>query len=99
MMASIVERFNRTLKNDMWKFTYNGNYKWIDTLRVSNYNVRKHRIIDMHLFDVSDRLLNMLYNRVKIAALARYKMNDSVRVSKFKTVFDKWHFELEHGDV
>ena len=28
MKASIVERFNRTLKNDMWKmFTFNGNYK------------------------------------------------------------------------
>jgi len=31
MKASIVERFNRTLKNDMWRqFTHNGNYKWID---------------------------------------------------------------------
>jgi len=36
MKASIVERFNRTLKNDMWKmFTLNRNYKWIDLYRVS----------------------------------------------------------------
>ena len=29
LKASVVERFNRTLKNDMWKmFTFNGNYKW-----------------------------------------------------------------------
>jgi len=35
MKASIVERFNRTLKNDMWKmFTLNGNYKWIDLPRL-----------------------------------------------------------------
>jgi len=28
LKASVVERFNRTLKNDMWKmFTLNGNYK------------------------------------------------------------------------
>ena len=27
MKASVVERFNRMLKNDMWKFTHNGNYK------------------------------------------------------------------------
>jgi len=28
MKASVVERFNCTLKNDMWKmFTLNGNYK------------------------------------------------------------------------
>ena len=33
LKASVVERFNRTLKNDMWKmFTLNGNYKWIDEL-------------------------------------------------------------------
>ncbi|KAL6418388.1 hypothetical protein ACFW04_012153 [Cataglyphis niger] len=33
MKASIVERFNRTLKNSMWKyFTLNGTYKWIDAL-------------------------------------------------------------------
>jgi len=37
---------------------------------------------------VVDRLLTV-YNRVKIAAPAQYKVGDSVRVSKFKTVFDK----------
>ncbi|XP_011878968.1 PREDICTED: uncharacterized protein LOC105568152 [Vollenhovia emeryi] len=48
MKASVVERFNRTLKNDMWKmFTLNGNYRWIDALSrlVSDYNARKHRTI------------------------------------------------------
>src|SRR5215831_8545315 len=30
MKASVVERFNRTLKNEMWKlFTLNGSYRWI----------------------------------------------------------------------
>ena len=33
LKASVAERFNRTLKNDMWKmFTLNGNYKWVDEL-------------------------------------------------------------------
>ena len=33
MKAFVVERFNHTLKNDMWEqFTHNGNYKWIDLL-------------------------------------------------------------------
>ena len=48
LKASVVERFNRTLKSDMWKmFTLNGNYKWIDELPrlVSDYNARKHRTI------------------------------------------------------
>ncbi|XP_018368543.1 PREDICTED: uncharacterized protein LOC108764695 [Trachymyrmex cornetzi] len=38
---------------------------------------------------IADRLLTTVYNRVKIAALTRYKVGDSVRVSKFKTVLDK----------
>ena len=37
----------------------------------------------------ADRLLITVYNRIKIAVPARYKVSDSVRVSKFKTVFDK----------
>jgi len=46
LKALVVERFNRTLKNDMWKmFTLNGNYKWVNKLShfVSDYNTRKHR--------------------------------------------------------
>ena len=36
MKASIVERLNRTLKNNMWKmFMLNGSYKWIDKLPTS----------------------------------------------------------------
>ena len=46
MQAFVVEWFNRTLKNDMWKqFTHNGNYKWIDLLSrfVSKYNASNYR--------------------------------------------------------
>jgi len=96
MKASIVERFNRTLKNDMWKmFTLNGNYKWIDLLSrlVSNYNARKHRTIGMRPVDVTpavaERLLATVYSAIKIAGPAKFKVGDSVRVSKYKTVFEK----------
>ena len=96
LKASIVERFNRTLKNDMWKqFTLNGNYKWIDLLPrlVSNYNARKHRTIGMRPIDVSpaiaEKLLDTVYSHVKIAGPAKFKVGDSVRVSKYKTVFEK----------
>ena len=34
-------------------------------------------------------VLNTVYNRVKIVVFMQYKVDDSVRVSKFKTVFDK----------
>ncbi|XP_025162485.1 uncharacterized protein LOC112590386 [Harpegnathos saltator] len=59
MKASIVERFNRMLKNDMWKmFTLNGTYKWIDSLLrlIAEYNTRKHRTIGMtYRRDTRDR--------------------------------------------
>jgi len=84
MKASVVEWFNRTLKNDMWKqFTHNGNYKWIDLLPhlVSEYNVRKHRTIGMRLIDVTsiiaNKFVNTMYSSVKTITLPRYKVDDS----------------------
>ncbi|XP_029675965.1 uncharacterized protein LOC115243273 [Formica exsecta] len=38
---------------------------------------------------IADKLLNTVYSNVKIAAPARFKVGDPVRVSKFKTIFDK----------
>ncbi|XP_018366515.1 PREDICTED: uncharacterized protein LOC108763413 [Trachymyrmex cornetzi] len=96
MKASVVERFNRTLKNNMWKtFTLNGSYKWIDELPrlLSDYNHRKHRTIGMRPIDVTStvakRLLSTVYSHVKIAAPTRFTIGDPVRISKFKTIFEK----------
>ncbi|XP_036146267.1 uncharacterized protein LOC118646760 [Monomorium pharaonis] len=81
MKASVVERFNRTLKKDMWKkLTLNGNYKWVDLLPdlVSNYNSRKHRTIGVRPVDVTlavaEKLLNMVYSSIKIAGRAKFKV-------------------------
>ncbi|XP_020296121.1 uncharacterized protein LOC109861048, partial [Pseudomyrmex gracilis] len=38
---------------------------------------------------IADKLVTTVYNNVKIAGPARFKVGDPVRVSKFKTVFDK----------
>ena len=96
MKASVVERFNRTLKNNMWKlFTLNGTYRWTDALPrlLAEYNARKHRTIKMRPCDVTpaiaDKLLATVYSNIKIAAPARFKLGEFVRVSKFKTIFDK----------
>ncbi|XP_036139528.1 uncharacterized protein LOC118644645 [Monomorium pharaonis] len=48
---------------------------------------------------VAERLLNMVYSSIKIAGRAKFKVGDSVRVSKFKTVFEKgytpnWTIEM-----
>ncbi|XP_070170707.1 uncharacterized protein [Polyergus mexicanus] len=96
LKTSVVERFNRTLKSNMWKmFTLNGYYMWIDALSrlVREYNARKHRTIGMRPIDVTpaiaDKLLNTVYSNVKIAAPTRFKVDNPLRVSKFKTIFDK----------
>jgi len=96
LKVSVVERFNRTLKNDMWEmFTLNGNYKWMDELPhlVSDYNARKHRTIGMRPADVTpviaERLLDTVYSAIKIAGPSKFKVGNSVRVSKYKTIFEK----------
>ncbi|XP_071640888.1 uncharacterized protein [Temnothorax longispinosus] len=38
---------------------------------------------------IGDKLLTTVYSHVKIAVPAPFKLGDSVRVSKFKTIFDK----------
>ncbi|XP_018355591.1 PREDICTED: uncharacterized protein LOC108756345 [Trachymyrmex septentrionalis] len=76
-------------------FTLNGNYKWVDELSrlVSDYNARKHRTIGMRPADVTsaiaERLLDTVYSAIKIAGPAKFKVGDSVRVSKYKMIFEK----------
>ncbi|XP_066595462.1 myosin heavy chain, clone 203-like [Prorops nasuta] len=96
LKASVVERFNRTLKSSMWKmFTFNGNYQWLNILSnlVKDYNNRKHRTIGMSPQSVTIErekdLLKNVYNFIKIAAQAKYKVGDAVRISKYKHLFNK----------
>ena len=55
MKASIVERFNRTLKSRMYKyFTAENSHRYVDVLQdlVRGYNNSKHRSIGMKPIDV-----------------------------------------------
>ncbi|CAB3976655.1 uncharacterized transposon-derived [Paramuricea clavata] len=59
--ASIVERFNRTLKTKMWKyFTANNTLKYVDILQklVKSYNRSRHRSIGMipFKFNIGDQV-------------------------------------------
>lgn len=98
--AAICERFNRTLKNKMWKmFSYRGPFKWIDILQslIDEYNETKHRTIKMKPNDVkySDEsyLLNTVYrlNAPPTTPLkkTKFKLGNFVRISKYKHVFSK----------
>lgn len=98
--AAICERFNRTLKNKMWKkFSYQGSFKWVHILQslIDEYNSTVHRTIKMKPNDVkySDEhiLLNTAY-RMNVQpkhsiTKTKFKLGDFVRISKYKHVFSK----------
>lgn len=97
--AAIVERFNRTLKNKMWKqFSFLGSYKWIDILPelLNEYNNTKHSTIKMCPNQVNATnefyLMTTVYNHQRSLALKsepKFRLGDFVRISKYKHIFDK----------
>lgn len=94
--ASVVERVNRTLKSMMWKeFSLQGTYKWLDILPklIEKYNTTKHRTIKMKPIDVNKKneiyLLDSIYSQIKTVGIAKFKVGDSVRVSKHREAFEK----------
>lgn len=97
MKACIVERFNRTLKEQMWKkFSLQGSYKWLNILEklVKDYNNKRHRKTKLAPTEVTKhnekQLLNHIYTpHSKIVYQHKFNVGDFVRVSKFKTIFEK----------
>lgn len=96
LKASIVERFNRTLKSKMWKqFSMQGTYKWIDIISglVQDYNNTKHRTIKMRPNQVSEKnaktLLNTVYSHIKKFRRGKFRVGTYVRISKNRHIFDK----------
>lgn len=97
--ASIIERFNRTLKSKMWrKFTAQGSYKWINIIDdlVKCYNNTVHRTIGFKPKDVSHKnegevMQNIIRNRQKLKTSfkQKFEVGDKVRISKYKKVFAK----------
>lgn len=124
LKASIVERFNRTLKERMWKlFTARGKYEWVSILQdiVNQYNSSVHRTTRMRPKDVRQKHVKDILARINkkripakdtlvrnnrttfsakdilarnnqnkiYASKPKYKVADSVRISKYKRVFTK----------
>lgn len=107
--ASIVERFNRTFLNKLWQqFSLQGSHKWLKQLDdiIEDYNSSKHSTIKMRPIDVSEsnrnRLLHDIYRAnttIQTTVVPKFKLNDYVRISKFKSIFEKgytpnWTTEL-----
>lgn len=95
--ASIVERFNRTFKNLLWKrFSLQGSYKWLNILKelADLYNNTVHRTIGMKPKQVTakneKKILSTVYSIIKMRNLnSKFNVGDQVRISKYRSLFDK----------
>ena len=108
--ASIVERFQRTLKTRMWKyFTHKKTRRYIDVLNslVKSYNHTFHRSIKSTPASVTKsneaEISKNLYPQLS-SAKPKFKIGDKVRINKTKRTFDKGYlpnwtraiFEVTH---
>jgi hypothetical protein len=101
LKACIVERFNRTLKERMWRyFNEKNTHKYLNVLDqlISSYNNTYHRSIKTKPINVNKenelKIFTTLYgyernvgdeNKIEI----KFKVGDKVRISKMKRVFEK----------
>lgn len=95
--AAIVERFNRTLKQKIWRyFTAENEQVWTHVLQdaVYSYNHSVHRSIKRRPADVVptevDDMRSLMANKVKPpSGKDDVNIGDTVRISKVKNVFEK----------
>lgn len=96
--AVVVERFNRTLKNKMWKyFSANNTNKYLNVLPVmiKKYNNTKHSSIKMTPTEASlnkneGKVYYQLYGKLQaFKGIPKFNVNDKVRISKKKKMFEK----------
>jgi hypothetical protein len=99
LKATIVERFNRTLKTLMYKhFTLKGNRKWTGILPqlLKQYNSSIHRTINARPIDVNAENENSIRQRLLQSdtfTKPKFKVGDKVRGSKIKSLFDKGYLQ------
>ncbi len=96
--AVVIERFNRTIKEKMWKyFSANNTHKYTDILDnlMGLYNAGYHRSIKMSPKEASlkkneTEVHRNLYGGIDNSTKpAKFKVGDAVRISKKKSIFEK----------
>ena len=98
--SSVVERWNRTMKNRMWKmFSANNNTVYWDKLDklLDDYNNKKHSSIKMTPTEASKKVnekqvfANLYGDEIYMKpGKPKFSIGDKVRISKYKRkVFDK----------
>jgi transposase InsO family protein len=93
--AQVVERFNRTLKNRMWRyFTKAGSTEWVKVLPdlIHNYNTTRHRSIGMTPVKAS-----MKENEALVYKRLFPSEDDKQRMPKFR-VGDHVRITVKRGD-
>ena len=100
--SSVVERFNRTLKEKLWKyFTFSESNVYFKVLPqiVEAYNNSKHRSIKEAPIKVNEKNEKEIYKNLygyykqdgndNYIKQFKFKVGDSVRIAKYKTHFEK----------
>ena len=97
--AAVVERFNRTLKNKMWRyFTHAKTRKYIDVLDdlVESYNNTYHSSIGMAPNEVTVEKTSQIADRLyppKRKPVYKFAIGDTVRIGKGKHVFRRGYVQ------
>jgi len=97
--SAVVERFNRTLKTNMWKrFTAENTRNWINMLDklMTDYNNKYHSTIKMTPVEASKKeneedVTNNNLDKYKINKNKKpiFKAGDKVRISRTKGIFEQ----------
>ena len=94
--SAVIERFNRTFKNMMYKkFTENNNTIFYNILNelVNNYNNKHHSTIKMSPIEgskkINEKKIKNIYNFEKTKKPGKFKVGDRVRLSLKKNIFEK----------
>lgn len=95
--SAVVERFNRTLKEKIWKqFTATNTRNWINMIDdlIYNYNNTKHSSIKMTPVEGSkpeNAAIIITRNKSRIIPYQKpkYTVGDKVRISRTKGIFEK----------
>ncbi|XP_030750269.1 uncharacterized protein LOC115878055 [Sitophilus oryzae] len=106
VLQQSVSKFDEKIQDPtLQSFTLNGNHKWLELLNkvTEDYNDTKHRTIGMKPKNVDSnsekKLLDGVYSHIKVAGKSKFKVGDTVRISKQKHLFEKgytpnWTTEL-----
>ena len=93
--SAIIERFNRTLKEKMWrKFSEIQTRRWVDMLDdlIDDYHNTVHRSIGMKPIDVTKSDEKKIRNKLKVkdgVGKIKFKVGNKVRISRIKGTFEK----------